>query len=1068
MFEHCPRLIEVALPIREISAESVRDKSLRHGHISTLHLWWARRPLAASRAVVFASLVPDPDDPSCPAEFRDAVERHLKTHVPAELKYYTRGRKVYRDEDPYRPYEGMPDTLRNRLLMFIAKWSPESLAFEAGKAKKEPDPKCLLDDRSLVKWETSAPENPQGREVLRVARGLVRAAHGGEVPTVLDPFAGGGAIPLEAGRLGCQAIANDYNPVAYLILRATCEFPQKYGKPGKRKVVVEEFGKRVELEVQVPNVLVHDVEKWANSILERARERIGHLYPPGKDGRPVVGYLWARTVPCSNPSCRAEIPLLRSLLICNKKDKKVALTMHLMPTSSPLPPGATPHSSPLPPGEGQGEGLGESQAEDNPKGQKPALAPQFLAFIRNLRREQTDAERLLWSILRDRRFFGLKFRRQHPAGRYVLDFYCHEHKVAVEIDGGQHFTEEGMRRDARREAFLKSQGIHVLRYTNLEVLENLEGVLEDIARKLGVMTGSVQPSPQPSPNGRGGQPSPQPSPKGRGRVWFGIAEGEAITRTEGTKRERGPAICPFCEQPTSEAELRRAGQAGQMGERMVAVIVEGKDGKEYRPVEEADLAAFREAAKIEVERPGELILPEINAEGADDVANSTGIRVHLYGMKTWGSLFNPRQLVAMQTFVACLREALEQMREEIPDEEYRRAVGVYLGLFISRIASRCSNVGLWNSKGENVEHPFGRQAIPMTWDYPEVNPFSESTGGALGQLAWMLGVITHESIPSSHAQVHRGDGAALSLRDASCDVVVTDPPYFDAIAYGDLSDYFYVWIKRAIGDLVPEAAATPLTPKTDEATALKHRHGGDGEKADAHFKSKLAAVLAEAHRLLKPGGVIAIMFAHQSTKAWTALVHAIFESGLTVDATWPIDTERTFALKASMSALASSVTVLCRPRIVGSAASFKQVRKEIEQVVKESVKRFWSYGFRGADLIVACYGPAVGVFGKYEHVEKADGTPVGIPELLDLAKQAAREAIAGEFRGDNISTLYYVWANLYGTAEQAWDDARLVVQIGGAEENAMERAHERLAVVIQDHLGLRTSAPSYLLNCLVR
>ncbi|HXG58055.1 MAG TPA: DUF1156 domain-containing protein, partial [Thermoanaerobaculia bacterium] len=122
----CPRLIEVALPIREISAESVRDKSLRHGHISTLHLWWARRPLAASRAVVFASLVPDPDDPHCPADFRDAVERYLKTQVPSELKSYVRGREHRRDEDPYLPYEGMPDTLRNRLLMFIAKWSPEA------------------------------------------------------------------------------------------------------------------------------------------------------------------------------------------------------------------------------------------------------------------------------------------------------------------------------------------------------------------------------------------------------------------------------------------------------------------------------------------------------------------------------------------------------------------------------------------------------------------------------------------------------------------------------------------------------------------------------------------------------------------------------------------------------------------------------------------------------------------------------------------------------------------------------------------------------------------------------
>lgn len=182
------------------------------------------------------------------------------------------------------------------------------------------------------------------------------------------------------------------------------------------------------------------------------------------------------------------------------------------------------------------------------------------------------------------------------------------------------------------------------------------------------------------------------------------------------------------------------------------------------------------------------------------------------------------------------------------------------------------------------------------------------------------------------------------------------------------------------------------------------------------------------------------MFAHQSTEAWTALISALFEAGLGVTATYPIDTELTTALKRNISALESSITVVCRPRTVGGAASFREVRSEIEHVVRESVHRFWSYGFRGADLIVACYGPAVGVFGKYERVEKADGTPVEIPELLELARRAARDAIAGEFRGDNLSTLYYVWSNLYGAAEQAWDDARLVVQIGGDAENAMEMA----------------------------
>ncbi|HWQ37095.1 MAG TPA: hypothetical protein VNM24_00590 [Burkholderiales bacterium] len=256
-------------------------------------------------------------------------------------------------------------------------------------------------------------------------------------------------------------------------------------------------------------------------------------------------------------------------------------------------------------------------------------------------------------------------------------------------------------------------------------------------------------------------------------------------------------------------------------------------------------------------------------------------------------------------------------------------------------------------------------------------------------------------------------------------------------------------MKRAIVDLVPEAMATPLTPKSDEATALKHRHGGDGQAADRRFTTKLAQVFAEAKRVTKPRGVYSVIFAHQETHAWTALVQSLFAAGLTIDATWPIEMEMKNRMRGlNSAALEASITVVCRPRVVGSAASFKQVQREIEQVVAESVRRFWSYGFRGADLIVACYGPAVGVFGKYERVEKADGTPVGIPELLDLARQAARDAIAGEFRADSLSTLYYVWANLYGTSEQSWDDARLVVQIGGDHTDPMEVArHQGLFVV---------------------
>ncbi|MDE2823076.1 MAG: DUF1156 domain-containing protein [Chloroflexota bacterium] len=861
--DDCPRLIEVALPVREISAESVRDKNIHHAHISHLHIWWARRPLAASRAVVFASLVPDPDDPRCPADFRAAVKRYLETNVPEQLKHYRRGRQHRRDRDPYRPYDAVEDTARNRLLMFIAKWSPESLEFEAGARQRAAAPKELLDDRSLVKWETSDPENVNGREVLRIARELVRVAHGGEVPTVLDPFAGGGAIPLEAGRLGCRAIANDYNPVAHLILRATCEYPQKYGFPGTRTVIAEEFGRQIEREIQVPNVLVHDFEKWANWVLKRVRRKIGNLYPAGKDGRPVLAYLWARTTPCSNPSCQGQIPLLRTLVLCS-------------------------------------------------------------------------------------------------SGR----------KVALTLDVDQETK----------------------------------------------------------------------------TVSFGIAKGRAIKKSEGTKHARGPAICPFCQQPTSEAEIRIAGQAGRMGEQMVCVVVEGKGTKDYRTVEEGDLRAVMDARAIDVEVPAEYIVPEINGPGASpDAGAHRSISLELYGITRWGQLFSRRQLVAMHAFVTSLREASEAMERAITDENYRLAIGLCVGLWIDRVGSFSTNVCRWAPGSQIIKTPFGGQSIPMIWDYPEVNPLANGSGTASTQLQYMLKVIGHERTAETSTTedptILLGTATSLPLDERTVHCVITDPPYGNSIAYADLSDFFYVWLKRSLGEDFPIVFATPQTPKDSEATSHKHRHNGSQQQANSFYRGLLRESFEEGKRVVRDPSLITVMFAHQSTDAWTALISALFEAGLSPIATWPIATEMPkTALALGTASLETSVTVVCRPRVAGSAVSFREIRAEIQNVVRKAVRRFWSYGFRGADLIVACYGPAVGVFGKYERVERADGTPVGIPDLLDLARQAARDAIAGEFRGDSLSTLYYVWANLYGAAEQAWDDARLVVQIGGDEDNAMEVA----------------------------
>ena len=322
-------------------------------------------------------------------------------------------------------------------------------------------------------------------------------------------------------------------------------------------------------------------------------------------------------------------------------------------------------------------------------------------------------------------------------------------------------------------------------------------------------------------------------------------------------------------------------------------------------------------------------------------------------MNTWGSLFNSRQVLAMVTLVEVLQECIKILTDHYP-LEYAQSIATYLGLWASRNAMRFTNMGRYDSGGETFQSPFSLQAIPMVWDYSEPNPFNEVTGGLLSQLDWILRVINHESSKYNDDQPARvicGDGSNLPIPDSFVSVAVTDPPYFDSIAYADLSDFFYIWLKRGLSSSFPEIFSTPLTPKGEEATALRYCHGDNIDKAKLHFTNKLTGCLAEAKRVCKPDGIVAVMFAHQSTEAWTALVTALFEADLNITATYPIDTElKNRSLALSTSALESSITVICRPREVGNAISFRDVRHEIEKVVAESVHRFWGYGFRGADF----------------------------------------------------------------------------------------------------------------------
>ncbi len=883
------KLIEVAMPIKEISAESVRDKSIRHGHISTLHLWWARRPLPVCRAVVFASLVPDPLDENCPAAFKDAVKLLLGTKTE--------------DGDPYKPYEDIPytagidkmeDNLRNRLLMFIGKFSDTYIRNEhLGRVTPAKD---QLSSFSMIKWD-----NKNDEKIINKARKLIWVSHNAisgknasdlisdfdthyeaikesekelysstdrhlnipnivikesklkkaiedflkRMPKVFDPFAGGGAIPLEAARLGCHSYGNDINPVAHIIQKGSLEFPQKYGKPitySKDEFIRlygdETWNKQPQKNyvskannisgIRIDNRLSFDVEYYANKLLETSKTDILKYYP-AKDANKLVAYFWAYFGRCSNPSCKANVPLLRSFYLCNKPDKKV----YLSPT-------------------------------------------------------------------------------------------INGNKVILDIKTGEFNAEPLIQR------------------------KNLK--------------------------------------------------------------------CPCCGNITSIDELKRQFNSNEPIKKIIAVIEEGENQKIYR-------LPTKEENEILNNLPPEIEIPQ------EEIPSGNNRDLHLtgWGPKKWGDMFSGRQLIAMHSFTNSLKKLIHSTPDL--DNEYGHAVYTYLGIFINRLATRLTSFGLWNTTAETIEHPFGRQAIPFVFDFPEVYPFSNSGGGGLSQLDWIIRYINSESqIPFSGICNNASSGDIAQFNKKSLNGVITDPPYYDAIAYADLSDFFYVWFKRSISGFYSQAFATPQTPKAEECTALKHHHDGDQEKAKQHFENKLQQIFQAIEQ--QTDGIVSIMFAHQSTEAWTTLCNSILNANMNITGSWAIDTERTSGTKVDKAFLSSSVTVSCKPTHRRGYGSYQEVKKAVEKKVGQEVLLLYRLGFRGADLLTACFGQAVSEFGIFEKVEKADGSEVVVAELLDMAKESAFNALLKGFSGDDFTKFYIGWLQLFGFSESDFDDAAKFSRVG--------------------------------------
>ena len=903
------RIIEAAFPVKQVSLDSVHEKNVRHGHISTLHIWPARRPLAACRATLLATLLRDPGSEEGRGRL---LGRMAGTVEPAPARGGERTRKETRGG--------------------ILHWGRE----------------CEV----------------AGAEGLARFRTEIREAFGGRAPRVLDPFAGGGAIPLEAMRLGCEVVAADLNPVAWFILRCTLHYPhtlagQTRPLPGfalSDREFVEAFLKaqgitgrlalRQELDLlghgdgEAAQLTAPHMERaspassadfawhlraWGWRVLARVRRQLAARYPtyaefepvrrkgrrraevvskvrfrrrparlldPDEEGRistdplntdfdslyleheanprwvakPAVAYLWARTVRCGG--CRAEIPLLKTRWLCRKAKKRVRLT----------------------------------------------LEP-----------------------------------REDGAG---IDF------------GIEHGVPEGSGNAAQK---------------------------IDHDRTLGA----------------------------------------------GTMSASG-ATCPGCGAISMTRDIRAEGLAGRLGERMTAVVVEGQAGKEYRLPTDMEIETARVTeeeldrlyAEIPFGLPDEPISPDRpspNSRGASGLPR--------YGFDTWRTVFTSRQLLAIGTFIREIRRVPEETGE-YPDE-WREALVAYLAPSISRLADRGSALATWQNDSDKIGHAFARFALPMVWDFAESCPLADTTGGFIQAVEWIARVVEHAEAAAAEAPAPRVEQrSATAPRSDRFDLVCTDPPYYDAIPYSDLMDFFHVWLRRTLHRLSPEMDAVfaeTLGPKWDaekhdgELVDQPSRFDRDGAKSRRAYEDGMLRTFRRCHDALRNDGRMVVVFANKQPAAWATLVSALIRAGFVVDASWPIQTERESKV-AGGARLSSSIWLVCKKRPTAEGPGWdNKVLAEMQANITDRLHDFWDAGIRGPDFVWSATGPALEAFSRHPVVKKADapGEQLTVDEFLRRVRRMVvgfvvnrlldqRDGATGEL--DDPTTYYLLHRHDFGLA----------------------------------------------------
>jgi putative DNA methylase len=504
-----------------------------------------------------------------------------------------------------------------------------------------------------------------------------------------------------------------------------------------------------------------------------------------------------------------------------------------------------------------------------------------------------------------------------------------------------------------------------------------------------------------------------------------LAKGNSAQKREYDKQlaggtmSRSGVTCPCCSTIMTMEDIRREAKSGCIDATMTSVVVDGDFGKEYRipTFEEIAMAAEAQERLSEIYAEIPFGLPDEPTPKGGSGA-SRAFSVDGYGFDKWYKLFTPRQLLALGTFVKYTRSVREvTQRYEYPDE-WIEAVSSYLALALDRLADYSSSVCSWHNSGEKMRNTFGRFALPIVWDFTEVATCSETSGGYLGAIEWIARFISHmlDFTPKTQLPSVIQISATQNLF-SSFDAIVTDPPYYDAIPYSDLMDFFYVWLRRSLYGLSPEIDSIfqeSLSPKWDhehndgELIDDSSRFGGDKQKSKANYEDGMARVFQACYKSLNPDGRLVLVFAHKHPDAWETLVSALIRAGFVVDGSWPIQTEmgnRTRAL--SSAALASSVWLVCKKRPENARPGWDNlVLEEMQKNIIQSLRNFWDAGIRGPDFVWAATGPALEAYSKHPIVRKANepGKTMSVTEFLRHVRRMVADFVVGRVLTQNGGT----------------------------------------------------------------